>query len=204
MLPKPVLSKTALLTEITTDLVDGVQTCNIKLSYDGAIYSASDFVEKHAKANSKTKRRSLFIKWKSQLCNLPLASVPSWASEVATIIQLKIMNRRTSAMVLAMDKSENRYVLWSDGDSRGYTSEEWQQNMQFRINEITTNKVTLKEVVSQQWNVKDPTDLLRQETTSTIAIISDKTNCHYRRYQLHQNNNNNNNNPPGFREAYAS
>ena len=60
-----------------------------------------------------------------------------------------------------MDKSENRYVLWSDGDSRGYTSEEWQENMQFRVNEITANKVTLNEVVSQQWNVKDPTDLLR-------------------------------------------
>ena len=45
----------------------------------------------------------------------------------------------------------------------------------------------------------------RQETTSTIAITSDNTNCHYWRYQLHQNNNNNNNNnPPGFREAYAS
>lgn len=64
-------------------------------------------------------------------------------------------------MLLAIDKSGNVYILWSDGESRGYTAEEWLHNIKFRIQAIEVQKTTLNDLLQQKWNVRDPQELLR-------------------------------------------
>ena len=138
--------------------VQRLLTWQIKIEERGNACMLDEVMESSKLAATREKRRSLFVWLKKDLHVLDdLRHVlPVWAKDLGKFMQCSISGRRCTACVLAVDAEGSVYVLWSDGECRGYMMSEWEQNRQFRI-----NSVTLAELQETSWDFKDAEKTLK-------------------------------------------
>jgi hypothetical protein len=156
--------KVALITfhSIHTTQEENITTCKVMVVIPDSQESISlvDVCEEHLRGRTKPKRKQLFSLLKTQLATTTITGRPSWAKHVGEVLILKLSGRRISALVAAVDELNNVYVLWSDGDARGYSSEEWMQ-----MSTQTVNALTIENLNETVWDVTQPEQLLQLIST---------------------------------------